>query len=540
MKELSELSDEDILREFRLRRDQDAFGELMRRRAPMVFRVALSAVGEPDTAEDIVQTTFLMLAHRDPARHEVQSVEAWLVHLASRLGHRNRQRKERRTAREKEAALMAEQIVEAPDLEDSDTSDAVRALRQAIGELSDTYRLPLILHHLEGKSYQDAAGMLGCSVKTISVRLTRGREMLRKRLDKLGVTSVTLETGLWVGALGRLYATEACTDTFVASTCKAVGSFVSGKSLTGLVSPRVEALTKSALSMRFWDRVKTAVIVTVAGVALVAGGALAVQQALARWPRTIPPSEAAPPEPHAAVAEAGAPRKLSPEDAWLRELLARAEAGPWDALDFGKGAFAQGNWRMDARGNPAERLLWNVNPDPRKYIAVVFDRARWKRGVLTGRIKMLGAGTPTPVSLIEEKRPNPQWSVFGVDIIKPCPFPCPIGVLAYTNDRNKVSGPCVMLTNVKPEYDVWQDLVMYLDMGAKDKPFGVYALWPGDRRGVPAASGWQRFQLLNLKHDSSVGFGLMVAPGCRVVATRLKFVPLGSELPPPPKGLEPP
>jgi hypothetical protein len=46
------------------------------------------------------------------------------------------------------------------------------------------------------------------------------------------------------------------------------------------------------------------------------------------------------------MADASGMKKLSPADAWIRELLARAEAGRWDVVNFGIGTFAQDDWRV--------------------------------------------------------------------------------------------------------------------------------------------------------------------------------------------------
>jgi Sigma-70, region 4 len=47
--------------------------------------------------------------------------------------------------------------------------------------------VPVVLCYLEGKTYDEVAGQLGCLKGTISIRLTRARELLRKRLGERGV-----------------------------------------------------------------------------------------------------------------------------------------------------------------------------------------------------------------------------------------------------------------------------------------------------------------------------------------------------------------
>src|SRR5262249_51323751 len=54
--------------------------------------------------------------------------------------------------------------------------------------LPDTYRLPLLLCYLEGRSRDEAAQQLGCKLDVLRGRLERGRDRLRTRLTKRGVT----------------------------------------------------------------------------------------------------------------------------------------------------------------------------------------------------------------------------------------------------------------------------------------------------------------------------------------------------------------
>ncbi len=60
-------------------------------------------------------------------------------------------------------------------------------LYEELGRLPDRFRLPVLLCHLEGLSYEQAAQRLGCPVRTVQSRLSRAREKLRARLFRRGV-----------------------------------------------------------------------------------------------------------------------------------------------------------------------------------------------------------------------------------------------------------------------------------------------------------------------------------------------------------------
>lgn len=64
---------------------------------------------------------------------------------------------------------------------DKDTyADLVRAIRA----LDDPYRIVLTLKYVNDMTDKEIAALLGISEKTVSVRLTRGRQKLRKELEE--------------------------------------------------------------------------------------------------------------------------------------------------------------------------------------------------------------------------------------------------------------------------------------------------------------------------------------------------------------------
>ncbi len=54
--------------------------------------------------------------------------------------------------------------------------------------LPHEYREAIVLKHIEGLDYQEMADALGVSISALKVRAHRGREMLRKLLEGMGVT----------------------------------------------------------------------------------------------------------------------------------------------------------------------------------------------------------------------------------------------------------------------------------------------------------------------------------------------------------------
>jgi RNA polymerase sigma factor (sigma-70 family) len=113
-----------------------------------------------------------------------QSLGSWLYKVAYRICLRAR-------------AVRRRQPVELPPGVEPATVEtiaplALQELRAVLDEelncLPEKYRAPLVLHYLEGKTVEQVAAELGWAYGTVCSRLTRGKDRLRIRLIKRGVT----------------------------------------------------------------------------------------------------------------------------------------------------------------------------------------------------------------------------------------------------------------------------------------------------------------------------------------------------------------
>src|SRR5262249_43967865 len=66
--------------------------------------------------------------------------------------------------------------------------DLCAAIDAELASLSERYRAPLLLCFLEGKTRDEAARALGWSLATLKRRLQVGRDLLRARLARRGLT----------------------------------------------------------------------------------------------------------------------------------------------------------------------------------------------------------------------------------------------------------------------------------------------------------------------------------------------------------------
>ena len=165
--------------------DPEAFRELFRDHAQLVYRHAVRTTGDWDAAEDIVSLTFLEAWRlRGKLRDEGDSPRPWLMGIAV-----NVLRNTGRAARRHERALARLPLRDVlPDFADElvgriTDSEELAAAKTALGQLRRSEREVFALCVWSGLGYAEVAEALGVPVGTVRSRLSRARTRLRKLTD---------------------------------------------------------------------------------------------------------------------------------------------------------------------------------------------------------------------------------------------------------------------------------------------------------------------------------------------------------------------
>src|SRR5262249_9145151 len=135
--------------------------------------VCLRLLHDPHDAEDAFQATFLALARHAGRIAKREAVAGWLHKVACRVALTARGQRARRAARE-QLAGAAEHLPASPAAATPlENQELRRVLDQEIGRLPERFRAAVVLCHLEGKSVDEAARLLGCPRGTVASRLAR-------------------------------------------------------------------------------------------------------------------------------------------------------------------------------------------------------------------------------------------------------------------------------------------------------------------------------------------------------------------------------
>jgi C-terminal peptidase prc len=284
--------DRQLLERFAAGRDEDAFAALVRRHGPLVWGVCWRALRHVQDAEDAFQATFLVLARRAGSVSWHPSVANWLYEVASRIAAEARTRNARRRARERQVPALPE---ERP-IPQASTQELCAVLDEELHRLPEKYRAPLLLCYLEGQPTDQAARQLGWSRRTLQRRLAQGRERLRARLTRRGLTL----SGVLVGVALATEAVRAAVPAgLAAATTRAATSSAAEASATVL------ALTEAASKGMAMTRVRFATVVMILLGATAGVGVLLARQSGAgpAHARMLAGPEAPPGDPPAAAGD---------------------------------------------------------------------------------------------------------------------------------------------------------------------------------------------------------------------------------------------
>lgn len=227
------MTDVQLIEGYVLEQSEDAFRALVERHGPTVLRACRRVLHDPHEIEDAFQSTFLVLMDKAPTVRDPRALGNWLYGVALRVASQARRNAARRRRHERQRA-EADPTRANPELP---LDDLHLVVHEELGRLPEVYRLPLSLCYLDGRSHEQAAEELGLPLGTLKIRLVRGRDRLRARLDR---RKISVGAGLLLWLLSRTEA-EACSAVVVGpgvGQVESQGAHLLGQGLDSATRPR--------------------------------------------------------------------------------------------------------------------------------------------------------------------------------------------------------------------------------------------------------------------------------------------------------------
>jgi RNA polymerase sigma-70 factor (ECF subfamily) len=162
--------------------DEWAFGQIMALYKDKIVNYLYQFTGDYQKSVELAQETFIRVFFKAKKYRPIAPLSSWIYTIASNLA-----KTERRRAR-KMATVSLEDLPNSYSsgtyYEDPADPGLLRNLREALDALHPRYRIPVVLKDMEGFSQEEIAKIIKRPVGTVKARISRGREQLRRKLEK--------------------------------------------------------------------------------------------------------------------------------------------------------------------------------------------------------------------------------------------------------------------------------------------------------------------------------------------------------------------
>ncbi|MEO6597781.1 MAG: RNA polymerase sigma factor [Planctomycetota bacterium] len=147
-------------------------------------------LGDSIAAEDVAQDSFLAL-YRHLNQVPASAFRPWLFRVARNLCLDQLRRRKFKLSLFRDLQKDDDRPFTPIDTDSvrpdqlAEAREANQAIESAISELPTKFREAFLLCEVEGMSYEDAAAVMGCPVKTVSTRLFRARQRFKSLVSRL-------------------------------------------------------------------------------------------------------------------------------------------------------------------------------------------------------------------------------------------------------------------------------------------------------------------------------------------------------------------
>ena len=167
--------------------DKASFGEIVMRYKNLVYSVVLRMVSDKEEANDLAQDVFIKL-YRNLEKYQPEyKFSTWTIRIATNhvIDYRRKKRHEVVNIDEVAGGLYADGGQSPEDAYIA--GEQSRLLRDMVADLPDIYRIPIVLYHDQGLSYQEIADITQEPLSKVKNRIFRGRKMLKESLTRIRI-----------------------------------------------------------------------------------------------------------------------------------------------------------------------------------------------------------------------------------------------------------------------------------------------------------------------------------------------------------------
>ena len=170
--------------------DTEAFGLLVARYQDRLVNMLAKVTGSAEEAGEIAQQAFV-LAFRNLASFQGRSAfYTWLYRIAMNAMISEKRRNRRQSVsidavRERTGSEPVDQDADNRPARAIELAEQQRQVQAALAELSEEFRIVLVLKEIDGLKYEEIAEIVDCPIGTVRSRIHRARNEMREKLTRV-------------------------------------------------------------------------------------------------------------------------------------------------------------------------------------------------------------------------------------------------------------------------------------------------------------------------------------------------------------------
>ncbi len=171
-------------------RSREQFWQLAKIHLSYLYNVAIRYAGNQYDAEDLVQETYFIAFKKFDQLRDPDKIKSWLFTILRNIYLKNQRQNGRGKKAEYDDGIdyinslenAAERLDPASAYERKIEADRIQ---QLLAELPEKYQSPIFLYYTSEMTYQEISETLDLPIGTVMSRLSRGKQMLKKKILRL-------------------------------------------------------------------------------------------------------------------------------------------------------------------------------------------------------------------------------------------------------------------------------------------------------------------------------------------------------------------
>lgn len=161
--------------------EQEAFSEIVTRYKKLIYSVVYNMINDKQEVNDISQEVFIRIYKSLDRYNPEYKFSTWAVKIATNLCLDIFRKK-------KVDSVSIDEMIDVSSSVDTPETKYIKKeksemIKKAVADLPDKYRVPILLFHQNGLSYEEITGILNEPMTIVKNRLYRARLMLREKLE---------------------------------------------------------------------------------------------------------------------------------------------------------------------------------------------------------------------------------------------------------------------------------------------------------------------------------------------------------------------